>query len=133
MQVNGPAAALVAATDYTLLVLGGIVVSVFLTSLLLSVIFCRSSLSKKVKIILEGKVTCLSHRDIKKSVLGKASPSARGEDDCRPSSCFDYTPLLTFNEDDMSPPSKILSLYTERGNGSATSVNWNPSCHPVKK
>ena len=40
-QANGPAAALVAATDYTLLVLGGIVVSVFLTSLLLSVIFCR--------------------------------------------------------------------------------------------
>jgi hypothetical protein len=90
MQVNGPAAALVAATDYTLLVLGGIVVSVFLTSLLLSVIFCRSSLSKKVKIILEGKVTCLSHRDIKKSVLGKASPTARGEDDCRPRSYFDY-------------------------------------------
>ncbi len=41
MQVNGPAAALVAATDYTLLVLGSIVVTVFLTSLLLSVIFCR--------------------------------------------------------------------------------------------
>jgi hypothetical protein len=62
MQVNGPAAALVAATDYTLLVLGGIVVSVFLTSLLLSVIFCRSSLAKTVKIILEGKVTCRHHR-----------------------------------------------------------------------
>jgi hypothetical protein len=41
LQVNGPAAALVAATDYTLLVLGSIVVTVFLTSLLLSVIFCR--------------------------------------------------------------------------------------------